>query len=300
MRDRIQWFSRRPASGFAVVALATLSAATVPAQQSCRVSGRTITVQGLPEASGIAISDRNPGVLWSHNDSGEPVLAALSTEGAVRGWVRLTGAKVNDWEDIDVGPCPQGSCVYVGDIGDNSAKRGSIVIYRAPEPAANDKASAGVESMQLTYPDGPRDAEALAVMPDGSLFIVSKGEGGPISLYKTSGPFRNGASAQLERLATIAVGGGKGATRAQRITGAGASPDGRWVALRSLQGVMLYAASDLKAGTIREIARVDVSGLGEQQGEGVDVANDGTVWLASEGGGKSRPGTIARLECSLK
>jgi hypothetical protein len=44
----------------------------------------------IPEASGLAVSRRDPGLLWSHNDSGNAaVLFALDTAGTLRGHVRV-------------------------------------------------------------------------------------------------------------------------------------------------------------------------------------------------------------------
>jgi hypothetical protein len=259
-----------------------------------------MSLEAVPEASGIAISQKTPGLLWSHNDSGEPALVALSTDGTTRGRVYVSGAN-GDWEDVAVGPCPQGSCVYIGDIGDNSGRRREVFIYRVPEPDSGASVSARAESMRVSYPDGPRDAEAMIVLPDGKMFIVSKGELGPVGLYRVP-RFQNGASVQLERVATLmdAEGGNTGRVgRRNRVTGAGSSPDGKWIVLRTLYAITFYDAATFTTGNIRETFHFDVSGVHERQGEGVAIADDGTVWLASEGGGNKRPGTIARLTCTL-
>ena len=63
---------------------------------------------------------------------------------------------------------------------------------------------------------------------------------------------------------------------------------------------MFYDAREFTAGRIREVFRYDVTSLGEPQGEGVALSANGDVWLAGEGGGKSRPGTFARLSCTLR
>jgi hypothetical protein len=262
-----------------------------------------MSVNELPEASGVAVSRTTPGQLWLHNDSGQPALFAVALDGTPRGRVRVYGAGVRDWEDIDVGPCPQGSCIYIGDIGDNNAKRRDVVIYRVAEPDAGAGTSAPSESMRLTYPDGPKDAEAFFVLPNGNLFIITKGERGPAALYRVPDEFRNGATAQLQRVATVvdAEGNVNGAVaRPNRITGATASRDGRWIAIRTLHAVIFYAAEDFTAGNIREVLRFDVSAVREIQGEGVAFGDNGTVWLSSEGGGSGRLGTIARLGCTLK
>ena len=51
------------------------------------------------ETSGIAVSHRTPGMIWTHNDSGgEPVLFALNADGSLRGKVRVEGVTNYDWE----------------------------------------------------------------------------------------------------------------------------------------------------------------------------------------------------------
>ena len=80
----------------------------------CQAEGPLAALPELPEASGLATSRRVAGRLWAHNDSGEPMLFALNTRGAVTGKLRLSGAAVEDWEAMAVGPCPAGSCLYIG------------------------------------------------------------------------------------------------------------------------------------------------------------------------------------------
>lgn len=299
--DSVHTLNSRALSGVALVALMWIAPRIVPAQQSCRADGDLMPMKGLLEASGVAASRKSPGVLWSHNDSGEPTLLAITADGASIGRLWIARAAVEDWEDVDVGPCPDGSCVYVGDIGDNNARRGSLTIYRVPEPdSGGEVRSRKTESMRLTYPDGPKDAEALAVLPNGSVYIVTKGERSAVTVYRTPGPFTNGATVRLVPVATIVEGArGVGVPRQDRITGADASSDGRWIVLRSLSAITFYRASDLESGMVREVLRYDVSGLGERQGEGVAFGAGGTIWLVSEGGGAGRPGTLAKLNCTL-
>lgn len=161
---------------------------------TCRLDGRPATLPALREASGLAASRRVPGRLWSHNDSGEPVLVALDVNGSVTGRLRLSDARVEDWEAVAAGPCPAGSCLYVADIGDNNAARRRITIYRVEEPAESEASVAVKDVFHATYPDGAHDAETLLVTPDGNLFIVTKGETGPIGLYKFPKPLRAGAT----------------------------------------------------------------------------------------------------------
>jgi hypothetical protein len=283
------------------LAIAVLYPLAASGQQSCRAEGGLMPMKELPEASGVAVSRKSPGVLWSHNDSGEPVLVAVGADGSPRGRVWIAGAAVEDWEDIDVGPCPGGSCVYIADIGDNNARRGSVTIYRVAEPDAGAERSPRAESMRLTYPDGAKDAEALIVLPNGTLLVVTKGERSAVALYRAPGKFANGTTVALEPVATIVEGNKRdGVARQQRITGASASRDGRWIALRSLSAITFYQTADLESGKVQEVFRYDVSPVGERQGEGIAFGDDGTVWLSSEGGGAKRPGTLAKLQCTLK
>ena len=141
----------------------------------------------LIETSGIAVSLKNPGVLWAHNDSGDgPHLYAFDLEGSYLGRVKLAGVAAFDWEDMAVGPCGDDECLYVGDIGDNGARRTDCGIYRAVEPEVNPYVPFGEivvdawEHFPFRYPDGPRDAEALAVHPDGSVYIFSKYPGATV------------------------------------------------------------------------------------------------------------------------
>ena len=78
--------------------------------------------RGLVEASGLVRSEINAGVYWSQNDSGnDESLFAYDSTGASLGVTRVTDAFNRDWEAIALGPCAIGSCLYIGDVGDNGA-----------------------------------------------------------------------------------------------------------------------------------------------------------------------------------
>ena len=337
--DRISKISR--SSSGAAGSDSARASLTTP---GCAIDGSLVQLQKVPEASGIALSSRTPGVAWTHNDSKKPIVYALSDKGAVLGSVHVTGANIVNWEDTAVAPCPGGSCLYIGDIGDNRASRSSITIYRTPEPAPNAKATDQVEIMYAKYPDRPRDAEALVVLPRGDMFVVTKGEDGPSYVYRIPTPFRNGETVTLQWIGHVeSTGGvatgepkseqkhGKGSKsgkngisdetdksgkaskhakkdkeivagrskRGDRITGGGASPDGRWVVLRTHAYISFFAADEFVTGNARQVLRFDVTALGEPQGEGVAIANNGALLLVGEGGAKHKPGTFARASCTL-
>jgi hypothetical protein len=264
---------------------------------SCEPAGSLIRVPELPEGSGVAASRRTPGLFWAHNDSGQPVLVALDSKGTVRGRIRITGARVDDWEAVAVGPCDAGSCIYIGDIGDNNAMRHDVTIYRVPEPAETSGSAGGADALRFRYPDGAHDAEALLVTPKGDILIVTKGDSGPVALYRAPAGAKSGAIATLEPIGKPRKTGKTPPN--ERITDAAVSPGGAWIALRTNTAMLLYRSEDLMSGTWTEAARVSLKAFGEPQGEGIAFADERTVYLVGEGGGKKQPGTFGRVACTF-
>ena len=263
----------------------------------CRPAGALVRVAELPEGSGAAASRRHPGRIWAHNDSGAAVLVALDDGGSVAGRVRLTGVDLDDWEAIAVGPCGEDSCVYIGDIGDNNANRDRITIYRLPEPDIGTDSVAVRDVFHATYPDGPHDAEALLVTPQGDIFVVTKGETGPVAIYQFPRDMKAGATVKLTRVGPDRASGKTSAD--ERITDGAVAPNGEWVVLRTNRALHIYAAADFTSGSWRERGQVSVKDLKEPQGEGLAFGSDATLYLVGEGGGKSQRGTFVRLTCTL-
>jgi hypothetical protein len=146
----------------------------------------TVTSGAILEASGLVASRQNPGVLWTHNDSGfSATIYAISTNGQLLASWQIPDAYTGDTEDIAIGPGPRPDLdyIYLGDIGDNYLLRSEISVIRIPEPAVylyatNDPPSRALGeavTIPLTYPDGPFNAEALLSDPvTGDLFIATK------------------------------------------------------------------------------------------------------------------------------
>ncbi len=222
------------------------------------------------EASGIVASRRNPGVLWVHNDSGDaPQLFAIDTHARLLGLCLVQGAEARDWEDIAAGPGPETDTpyLYVGDIGDNQARRTSVKVYRVIEPRVDVNAPLArmktdpAETIELVYPDGPRDAETLLVDPQTrDLYIISKRELFN-RVYRAPYPQSTTSVTTLTRVATLPWG---------FAVAGDVSPDGREVIVRSPynaslwvrpSGVPLWEAFQQKA--------VGIPLRGEPQGEGI-------------------------------
>lgn len=134
----------------------------------------------LTEISGMALGRRDPSVLWVHEDSGaKPDVVALSLRGVKRQTFRLDNVSAKDWEDMSIGPGPVPGLqyLYLGDIGDNGKKRGSIVVHRVPEPRVDNSGFQTIrefDSIELKYPDGAANAESMAVGIDGTIYVITK------------------------------------------------------------------------------------------------------------------------------
>jgi hypothetical protein len=284
---------------FCAVALALfsgLAAAGGAATETCTAAG---PAQKLPvvarESSGLALGRERPGLLWTHNDRGnEPELYAVDAEGRLEQTVRLPGPAI-DWEDIEIAACPGGSCLYVGDIGDNDSLRDHITIYRLPEPAEGAREIADVVALRARYPEGPRDAESLFVLPSGDIFVVTKGRDTEIALYRLPAPQSPDGIATLERVREIFP---LPANNDDRVSAATASSDGSRVAVRTYRRLYVYVAAHLVGGAPVDPSVIDLAALGEGQGEGVALADDGSVWLSSEAANRRSFPVLNRLACS--
>jgi hypothetical protein len=249
----------------------------------CVVASGPAKLPDIPETSGLAVSRRSPGLLWSHNDSGNAaVLFALDSGGALRGRVRVP-VSTRDWEDISAARCPQGDCLYIADVGDNGRDRRQIRIYRVPEPAPGDAETAPPEVFTATYVDGPHNAEALFVV-DADLFIVTKDRAG--FLYRATLP-PSGSRLIFQRAGQLGI---------AMVTDAETSRDGTSIVVRTPGEVVLFRTTDVIGGTYTPVHRIAIGGLREPQGEG--VALDGEMlYLSSEGGRDGAAGWFMSLRC---
>ena len=286
-------------SGIALAAVGAVALSAGGASQgtgglSCKPAGGLHRLADLPEASGLAVSRASAGRLWTHNDSGSPVLHAVDTNGKAAGRVTLEGARVEDWEALAIGPCGSASCLYVGDIGDNQGSRKQITVYRVAEPAPSATTAKVTDSFQASYPDGAHDAEALLVAPDGTMLVVTKGDTGPVAVYRFPRELKTGAAMRLERVGQALT---AAPSKSGRITDGAISRDGQWVVLRTLDSLTFYRAADFLRGDFKESHRVNLVSLGEPQGEAVAFGADNSVFVAGEGGGNKQPGTLGVLSC---
>jgi hypothetical protein len=250
----------------------------------------------VKESSGIVASRTTPGLYWTHNDSGDgPFLYAFDERGRSRGVWKVNGAKARDWEGIAAGPGPDStkSYLYVGDIGDNGARRSEIIVYRVAEPtiaAGNDQSNKrkplsteSTEIIRLRYPDGPHDAEALMVHPrSGNLYVVTKQVFGDPHIYEAAPPLASGDAVALRHLGQLDVPSFFGGI----ITDGAISPDGMRVVLCDyLRGYELVLGNSAKGfNTIwkQPFATIDLGS--RKQGEAITYRLDSLALLATSEG----------------
>lgn len=140
----------------------------------------------IDEASGLVASRKYPGLLWTHNDSGDkPRIFLIKTDGTLVATVYLENVVNRDWEDITFYKTEDKDKFFlcIGDIGDNSAIYPYLYIYKIEEPeidASKTEQLIFIKDIDKTvyqYPDGSRDAETLLFDPlDNRLFVISKRE----------------------------------------------------------------------------------------------------------------------------
>lgn len=276
----------------AVIGIVPLGGARAPrtnASRLCKagaaVSVGTVTNPAITEASGLVASRAHPGRWYTHNDSGDSArVFAIDDAGATVGELAVPGAAAVDWEDIARGPVASGGAdrIYVGDMGDNVHVRASIHVYSFDEPSdpAATIPAGSVHDLELRYPDGPHDAEALLVDPrSGELVIVTKEYLGPGAVYRVSLPPTPSGSLTLSKVGTVRLSAG------QPVTGGDVSIKGDTALLRTYSSVWAFPrrkGEALSAALLRSPCAAPAPS--EPQGEAVGLLPSGVGYRTiSEG-----------------
>ena len=232
----------------------------------------TLESTDIDEASGLAASRAHPGVFWVHNDSGDSArVFALNRQGQHLGIYNIAGASATDWEDMALGPGPIDGqdYLYLGDIGDNSAVRSQITVYRIAEPNVDPcqppitTTLTGADTITLQYPDGARDAETLMVDPvNRDLYIISKRES-QSRLYRAAYPQSTTQTITMQFKAQLPWGW---------ATGGDISPYGRLIIVRGYFGASLWRrppGTDLWDAFSDAACSVPLPLVSEPQGEAI-------------------------------
>jgi hypothetical protein len=167
-------------------------------------------------------------------------------------------------EDVEaLAPAGAGH-VWVADIGDNSGSRDSIEVTRVP--VGDGERTVDEETIDLVYPDGQRDAEALLVHPvTGRLYVATKGIFGG-ELYAAPPELADDAPNMLGLVGeTTGI-----------VTDGAFFPDGDHIILRTYGTAVVYSFPALE-----QVGAFDLPS--QEQGEGIAVPSTRFVYLSSEG-----------------
>ncbi|MFF5081860.1 hypothetical protein ACFY36_32820 [Actinoplanes sp. NPDC000266] len=187
-------------------------------------------------------------------------------------------SRPRDTEDLALGA---DGTVWVADIGDNSASRETVALWRL-RPGGRTP-----ELLRLRYPDGAHDAEALLLSPDGTPVIVTKT---PLAagVYVPAGPLKKTTAlkpAGNVRLPVTTTSNPFSLAGRLVITGGAVSADGTRAVLRTYADAFEFDVRDgdvvaaITGGEPRTTALPD-----EPQGESIAYSRDGSALLTiSEG-----------------
>jgi hypothetical protein len=143
---------------------------------------------------------------------------------------------------------------------------------------------------RLTYPDGPHDAEALLVAPDGTPYLVTKEVLGSSGVYTPVAPLTEGGTVGLGKVATVNLtltgtpGGPVGRAGQLLVTGGAVAGDGRHLALRTYTDAYVWALTGSDVAGAFAAAPTRIALPESPQGEAISFTTDGqSLLVASEG-----------------
>jgi len=184
----------------------------------------------LVESSGLAVSGRHDGIVWTHPDGGTVArVMAVDESGDTVATVTLDG--IDPYDPEALAPGTDGRSLWLGDLGDNLEQRPDVSVFQFTEPRELADRTVRATWFRFTYPDGPHDAEALLVDPStGRLLVATKALGGA-GLYRAPPQLvtEDAGTNRLERVADVPP----------LVTDGAFLPDGRFV-LRSYTTAYVY------------------------------------------------------------
>ncbi len=245
----------------------------------------TVTDARLPEISGLAVSGSTT---LAMNDGGAAV-----TVYELDGSCAVTGertAAVDPYDPEDMALAADGT-VWLADTGDNRLGRPTVALISvAPDGTA--------AVHRMSYPDRPRDVEALLLAPDGTPYLVTKEVLGTSEVYRPAQAMDAGAVVPLEKVADLPFsltgteGGPVGRAGQLMVTGGAVSPDGAVLALRTYTDAYVWALAGSDVPAALATAPVVVPLPAAPQGEAIAFAADGRSLVVT---GEGLPAVVTAL-----
>ncbi|MBL0741638.1 hypothetical protein [Chryseolinea lacunae] len=241
----------------------------------------------LVELSGLAASKKHPGLLWTHNDSGNDAEIYLVDQKLnIKLTCKLPGVTNRDWEDIAVGPGPDSTktYVYVGEIGDNDAIYPLKHLYRFEEPDLDSTTQtltlASFDTITFKFPDAIKDSEALMINPKTrDIYVLSKREN-PVIVYTLPYPQSTTDTLTAEKLVSLPI---------TQIVSASLSASGTEMLMKNYETIYYWNVGDKPLTEALATAPQQIEYDPEPQGEAITWAHDdaGFYTISEKNLGKS-------------
>lgn len=162
--------------------LALLLAVTVISSLARRADGTELrpevvsrmTDPRITESSGLAVSRKHDGIVYTINDSGHaPLVFAIDlASGRTVGVTRVEGGDLLDTEALAI---DRDGTLWIADTGDNDESRSDAALYALPEQGPGEH-SVRARRYPISYDAESRNVEALLVHPEtGQKVLISKG-----------------------------------------------------------------------------------------------------------------------------
>jgi hypothetical protein len=235
-----------------------------------------VTDPRLTELSGLVVIGER---MLAMSDGGDHVAVyALDQRCRI---VEVHTAPVDPYDPEDLAVAADRT-VWLSDTGDNRRDRATVALI-----ALHPDGSTGV--FRMTYPDGPHDAEALLLAPDGIPYVVTKDLLGVAGVYRPLTALVRGGTVRLGKVSTVRLhptgtpGGPVGTVGQLMITGGAISADGRRLALRTYTDAYVWplAGSDVVAALTTAPQRIALPP--SPQGEAISFSADSrSLVVASE------------------
>ncbi len=186
---------------------------------------------------------------------------------------------------VGPGPLKGKSYVYIGDIGDNSAIRKFITVYRAEERktwGTDSLAHTVPVPLNLKYPDGAKDAEAITIDPIEKLLYIITKRGDSVGVYTSPLTYKANDTITLTFRGRLFFSGIK---PFKWITAADVTADGKQILVKSYEKVYYWQRqANQPIWQALKTTPKELVYKQEKQGEAISFTRDGKgYYTTSEG-----------------